>query len=299
MTNSLFFHKVLTEDIFNKIGFQEQPTSGQYYINGEENLINLIHFDENSSAYKIEDPKVIWDPLLHNITLSKSIEFSQPEFLFGDHGLVDDSEFIGVALKWFSKESSIIQVKELDTFSKPEQHSEITINFSEEIYAGTLRGNLVLDIFLFDYNTGRTLGSVYTQTIILDGQASLFPIQEVSYKEEPLWWVNLDYNDPLIDAFDIDNTAIVLNMAHKNAKLLKLEKGIGSSPLLLEIIASGLSIIILDIMNNADWNAIMNNESDDGSIGAIIYYFIKTFDWDISSPNALAKTIRSDFDKKF
>lgn len=297
MTNLLSFHTILTEELYDKIGFQEQPTSGLYYTDGEENIVNLVAFDENSSAYKIDDPKVTWDPLLHSITLNKYIEFSQPKFLFGNNGLVDENEIIGVGLKWFSKEASIINVRELDTFTN--EYSEVIINFSEQIDAGKLRGNLVLDIFLFDYKTGRTLGSVYTQTIILDGQASLFPIQEVYYKEEPLWWVNLDYNDPLIDTFDVDNVAIVLNMAHKNSKLLKLEKGIGSSPLLLEIIASGLSIIILDIMNSSDWNTIMNNESDEGSIGDVIYYFINTFDWDISSPNTLAKSIRSDFDKRF
>src|SRR5690625_2949370 len=128
MADTLFFHKILTEDIFNKIGFQEQPTKGLYYLNGEENLVDFVYFDENSSAYKIEDPKVIWDPLLHNITLNKTFELSQPQFLFGEDGLVDDSELIGVALKWFSKESSIIQVRELDSFSKPKPGSEITIN---------------------------------------------------------------------------------------------------------------------------------------------------------------------------
>jgi|SRR5690625_1341632 len=297
MSNLIFFNESLTPELIAQIGYKEQPTRGYYFLNQDEIEVEIIPYDEGLSSYKIEDPRVVWDPELHEINLIKDIEIPHPQFLFGEEGLVGEDDEIGLALRWFSRKSSVIDVKEVATISSGHDMLEYVIE--ERIEAGTLRGDMVLEVFMTDRKTGKTLGVLSKQTIIIDGNASLFPIQEVNYKGEPLWWVTLDYLDPLIDTFDLSSVSISLNFAHKHARHLKLEKGINSSPLLIEIIASALEIIVSDVMDNSEWNSIMNNESDVGSVGAIIYYFINTFEWDTSSRIALAKSIRADLDKRF
>lgn len=297
MSNTLLFHKSLTSEMISQIGYQEQPSKGYYFSQGEEIEIDIVALDDSLSSYKIEDPRVIWDPEIHEINFIKQIEIAHPQFLFGDDGLVDEQESVGIALRWYSKESSMVVVKEVASISVKDLSVEI--NIEEKIESGILRGNVTFEIILVDKIIGRILGTLSNQTIVLDGNSSLFPIQEVEYKGEPLWWVTLNYSDPMVDEFDLSNVAISLNFAHKNAKHLKLDKGVKSSPLLVEIISSALEIIINDVKESQDWISIMNNESDEGSIGAIVHYFINTFEWDVSSPALLAKSIREDLDTRF
>ena len=104
----------------------------------------------------------------------------------------------------------------------------------------------------------------------------------------------------MYDKFDEDNVAIVLNKGHRHARNLKTEKGIGSSPLLLEIIATGIQTIIEKAKLSGEWQQIRNDDGNQpGSIGEAIYYFINTFSWDTTSPENLLKSIREDFDKRF
>lgn len=299
MSKSILFYNVIDEEMFNKMGYTSQPLQGSYVNEENEDIqltIELVEGQEN--AYQVVDPKVHWDPAIHNLILQQEVEIANSQFLFGVGGLVSEDAVLGLAYRWYSKESSLIKVKPVKNFTAqdfPNQQFDIDINVKE----GSLRGRVAFEVILYRLDTGAVLGILEKTEIFFDGDASTFPIVEVNQPDKPLWWVRCDFSEPLHEQFREDNVAIVLNMSHRQARQLRLERGIGSSPLLVEVIASGLQIIIERIKSTGDWELILKGEGEPGSIGEALYYFIDTFSWDISSPEQLAISIREDFDARF
>ncbi|WP_449540454.1 hypothetical protein [Ferdinandcohnia sp. Marseille-Q9671] len=308
MSSSILFHRVLDDQLFQKIGYMPQPLKG-CYINElfEEIDLSIEPLEGQEKVYQLADPKVHWDPDIHNLILSQEIVIANPMFLFNTGGLVTSDSVIGVALRWYSKDSSQYNVFPAGEISYSDVSNKV-ININVEIPEGNLRGKVTFDIVLYlakqglsmkNAVAGTILGVLENKQIIFDGESSIFPIVEVNDPKKPLWWVTCDIDEPLYDRFTEDNVAIVINTGHKNSRLLKIEKGIGSSPILMEIIATGLQIIIEKVKESGDWQQILTNKSEPGSIGQAIYYFVNTFNWDVTSPENLAKSIREDFDKRF
>ncbi|MCA1063881.1 hypothetical protein QTG56_01465 [Rossellomorea sp. AcN35-11] len=306
MTTSILFHNVLSEDTFDKIGFSSQPFNASYLNEEYEEVhmsVELIEGQENT--YEIVDPKVHWDPEKHDLNLQQDIGIQNPSFLFGEHGIVEAGAKLGVAFRWFSKDSSQRRVSHVGviTFDK---YSHLELEIDVNIPKGTFRGRVTFEVILYlleagDYGhvvPGTVLGTLESTQMLFDGESSLFPIVEVKDPSKPLWWVTCDFDDPLYDQFSEENVSIVLNTGHKLSRNLKIEKGISSSPLLVEIIASGLQIIIEKVKGMGEWEQILSGESEHGSIGEAIYYFVNTFGWDTASPEKLARSIREDFDKR-
>ncbi|MBB6447795.1 hypothetical protein [Bacillus benzoevorans] len=307
MSIAISFYSTLDEKLINKIGFSTQPLQASYLNEDNEEIeVSLEQLEGQEKTYQIIDPKVQWDPDVHNLSIYQEVNIENPGFLFGYGGLVSNNSKLGLAFRWYSKDSAQRKIYPFDTIKSEELHINTCLDV--DILKGTLRGRVTFEIILYLVNAGSDIHNIVPGTVLgvldsidllFDGDSSMFPIVEVKEPHKPLWWVICDFDDPMYDRFDEDNVAIVLNAAHKQSRNLKIEKGIGSSPLLLEIIASGLQIILEKVKSMGDWEQILNNESEHGSIGEAIYYFINTFNWNTSSPEKLAKSIREDFDKRF
>ena len=308
MSSTLLFHNVLDDELFSRIGYIPQPLSGQYIDENNEVIdLTIEPLEGQEKVFQIVDPKVNWDPDIHNLMLYQEIEIQNTKFLFNSDGLVTADSEIGVAFRWYSKDSNQYNVYPIGRITNNEIHNKF-LNLNIEIPSGSLSGKVTFDIIFYLAKKGPTMSNIVTGTvlgvlerkqILLEGDASMFPIVEVDDSLKPLWWVICNFDEPVVEQFNTENIAIVINMGHKNAKHLKIEKGLTSSPLLLEIIANGLQIIVQKIKESGDWDLIQQNHSEPGSIGEAIYYFINTFSWDISSPENLARSIREDFDNRF
>lgn len=311
MSTPVIFYNTLDESLFQKIGYHSQPLEVSYTNEtNEEVIMEVDHIEGHENVFQIVDPKVHWDPKIHDLKLYQTLHISNPFFLFGTRGLVPVNSRVGLAYKWYSKDSSQIRVEKICEFSKSEINELITeVNF--KIPKGLIRGKVTFEVVIYFANDdnnpedsqllikpGTILGTLEKYSIYLDGSSSIFPIVEVQEPFKPLWWVKIDFDEPLFDQFKEENVAIVINKSHKFSRQLKLENGLSSSALLMEIVASGLQIIIEKTMNMGDWDLILNNESEEGSIGEAIYYFISTFEWDYSSPESLAYTIREDLEHR-
>jgi hypothetical protein len=306
LTTSILFHNVLNENIFNKIGFSSQPFYASYLNEEYEEVqmsVELIEGQENT--YEIVDPKVHWDPEKHDLNLQQDIEIQNPSFLFGEDGIVEADAKLGAAFRWFSKDSAQRRVTPIGVITS-DKYSHLELDINVNIPKGTFRGRVTFEVIFYlleagEYShavPGTVLGTLESTQLLFDGESSLFPIVEVKDPSKPLWWVTCDFDDPLYDQFSEENVSIVLNTGHKLSRNLKIEKGISSSPLLVEIIASGLQIIIDKVKGMGEWEQLLNGESEQGSIGEAIFYFVNTFGWDTTSPEKLAKSIREDFDKR-
>jgi len=310
MSTSISFHSVLDEKKIQRIGYNSQPMQAMYTNDEYEEVemqVELIEGQEK--AFQIVDPKVNWDPTINDLHISQLIQITNPSFLFGPNGVASEDAVLGIAYKWYSKDSSQIKVEPVKEFSKEEVQS-LSSEITTVIPKGTLRGKITFEVVLYlsRYKNnsgmlltkpGTILGLLESQIILLDGNSSMFPIVEVNDPSKPLWWVKCDFIDPLYEQFREENVAIVINQAHKLARQLKIENGLGSSALLIEIIATSLQIILEKTKLTGEWESILNGESEQGSIGEAIYYFISTFGWDVSSPEKLAKSIREDFENRF
>lgn len=307
MSTALSFYKELDEELFQKIGYIEQPMQATY-LNEDGELIEMevVLEDGQENTYYLSDPRVHWDPDLHDVNLNFEFEIENPSFLFGSNGLTDEDGVLGIAIRWYSRDAAQMRVKPIATLTSADHSFYEKVELGIE--RGVLRGKVTLEVILYMHQpssrqihvaSGTVLGILGSSVILIDGNTSMFPILEIDDKTKPLWWVECNFEDPLYDAFTDDNIAIIINVGHKNAKHLKLDKGLGSSPLLLEILASGLQVIVEETKRSGDWEDVLGNKSEPGSIGEAVYYFLNTFSWDVSSPERLLKSIRDDFNRRF
>ena len=306
MSTLLSFYRELDEELFLKIGYSEQPLQATYKNESGEVIEMEVSLEEGlENTYQLFDPKVHWDPELHDVDFYFEFEIKHTMFLFGNRGLADDKGELGVAIRWYSRDSAQMRIIPIATIKSTDK--DFYYNTKIKIEKGVLRGKLTFEVILYMHvpspdqqvASGTILGILSSTNILIDGHSSMFPILEIDDPTKPLWWVECNFEDALYDSFTDDHVSIIINVGHRNAKHLKLDRGIGSSPLLLEILGSGIQTIIEEAKLQGDWEDIINNRSEPGSIGEAIYYFIESFSWDTSSPTKLLKSIREDFDKRF
>ncbi|MDG0032707.1 hypothetical protein MMB68_24470 [Priestia sp. Y58] len=313
MNSYISFYQTLTPNLQNRIGFE----GGNYefsYKNGE-GLFKLstdpLDSQENKDNHLyLQDLDSKWDADNCCLIVERSGVINNPSFLFGPNGVASINSKIGIALTWFSKSSNqrgVVPIAEL----VHDLNNFIEFDLYHAFNPGQLKGTVTIELALYLKENkennfpnlakyeGTILGILDSYTVVIDGNGSMFPILEVNEPSQPLWWVSCDWSDPLSDAFSEENVCINLNTSHRFAKFLNAENGIGSSPMLIEIISSAVQIIIQKAQESGVWDNIESGSGvEPGSIGQAIYYFIQTFNWDVSSPERLARSIREDLEKR-
>ncbi|KEZ53669.1 hypothetical protein [Metabacillus indicus] len=313
MNMTLNFFPELTEELTQKMGFLSGFYEFKYRKEGFEHLLEARQAEGHNSSYlQLSDEKNEWVPDEHELIIERKLFIKNPAFLFGVNGIACNDAELGMALIWTSKTSNQRGAIEIGAFVK-NSNEEISFKLSHTFPPGHLKGNISFQTVLFlktpgsaEENethlanlSGMILGTIDEFIVILEGNGSVFPIVEVKEPSQPLWWVVCDWTDPQADSFDEENVRICLNKSHSNYKLLNLENGIYESPLLMDIIASALHIIILKVKDSEYWDETVNGKNfEAGSISQAVYYFISTFNWDPGSPESLAQSIRKDFDSR-
>ena len=286
-----------------------------YFSDGTEQYLQLENKTDNEFNFTAElrDPKCDWYPETHDLILQRSLSIGDPSLWFGKNGVVPSSATIGIAQQWVSVKAEmrgIIPMGEI-------RNGDKDLEFSAEhtFLQNTIKGSLLLKtvVYLKDAGnagkdeqylcaqTGTILGEVDCCEIFVDGNGSVFPIATINDPSQPLWTVYYDDTaDPMQDAFDHEHVEIRLNRAHPNYDQLKIESSLKESPLFLEVISSGLMIIIYSAKEalGPDWDNVISGQGNfvRGSIAEAICYFVVKLGWDISSPTKLARSIHSFFD---
>lgn len=312
MSISIDMYPVLNDNLVGKIGFFADEFLFYYFDedrNSMQNLETNKTNDHASSSLVINDSKCKWHADNFSLNFTRRYIFQAASFLFGNKGITHEDSIIGVALLWLSKSSSQRGTIDIGTLINNKQKCEVLLK--GEFLPGQIRGSVTLqtvlylksipnDTFGYAKCVGTILGVLDEHTVILDGSGSEFPIVEVSESSQPLWYVKCDWIDPLIDSFTEENVCLCINNAHRHFSLLKLEDGIGSSPLFTEILASAMQTIVQKVASSNYIDKIMSGEEvEAGSIGQVVHYFITTFGWDSASPDRLAASIRKDMDSRF
>ncbi|MGO1058528.1 hypothetical protein ACTL32_05265 [Planococcus sp. FY231025] len=312
MTNDLKFFKELDEKLFMKIGYQTSEMTFSYTKDGQKFNLELEEQESslNNQTIFLDDKQGIWDPNKHDFTIQMNYSLNNPGFLFKENGLADPGSTIGVALSWYSKSSSQRGIEKIGLITANiigAFEGEINHTFSKKQLIGEVTVEVILYLESpssvkqphYADQAGTIFGLLDSRVIIIDGQGSVFPITEVYAPERPLWFVTFNFTDPMSDPFTEDYICINLNSAHRNFHLISGKKGTSDGPLLSEVIAGALQVIIQKVMEDSESENILNGIGfEDGTIAQAVYYFLTNFEWDISSPERLAETIRKDWETR-
>ena len=301
----------LTHEMLIKTGYTSSTYSFFYDNRGERFPLKSNPSDSSTSQNSVlilQDDRCVWHPGEHNLVIKNSSSMRMPFFLFGESGLAaKDGGIIGVAIIWMTPDSSVRGVERIGEINSDDKKT-IKLEHSMIIPENILRGTLSLQTVLYleqqgrpkgkeEYQasmTGAILGVLDVTRVIIEGNGSVFPIHEVSDPSEPLWYVRCDWTNPLEDSF-AENFCICLNTANRAYSSLKVNEGIKNSPLLMEIIASSLEIMVQKTMDDEMWNQIKSGKDlVPGTVASMVHYIITTYDvqCDKSQPQNLALSLR-------
>ncbi|MBH0231377.1 hypothetical protein [Halobacillus yeomjeoni] len=283
------------------IGYQETPLTLSFERDGFIKYFETSHLNDGSPReVTLQDESYSFDFSKDSLYYRKLITIQNHRRLFGDYGLVSTDGELGIAVKYYSKDSQQQYTKFITKFSYnggPIVDQPVTV----EIPPGLFRKQLTIEILLFAVSPiaeelpgsrGTVFGSLDSLKCIVEGEGGAFPILYHDDVNEPLWWVDCNWEDAAIDSFHEDYVSLNINRKHADSKELRLNKMPEVSPMMKQIISSALFNISLKVLNEYSLEELKNPENfDEGSIASAIAYFTENVEGSLSSPELLSKGI--------
>lgn len=302
MAKKIQMYKVFDETLEELVGVES--TIQFYYRDAEKQEMPLV--DELDYEYKtlLSDDEDSWDFVERGFGIRGQVLINQPSSLFTE--LVSGDAELGIALQWISKQSLQRKVIPLETITQAMSEG-LTIPVDYYFNSNQLFGEVNVTFILYLKKasqkpqfgeavlTGTILGELAEWQVILDGSGSTFPIVIINEADKPLWYVDFNYSEPLLEPFDKEYIAIYLNEAHPAFPSIHKPKNKLDQALYIEFLAGALQLIIQDLMQCSDWADIQEGRNcEEGSIGQVMYYLKKTLEWDLDRPEKLAISLRKD-----
>ncbi|KQM10201.1 hypothetical protein AOA81_04860 [Methanomassiliicoccales archaeon RumEn M2] len=301
-----FFKTLEDTNLLDKIRY----SAGQYaasYIKGESEFkLDVDEDPDDAASVKIKDKNFSWDISVDGLMLTRKIKIESPSMLFGNDGIADADSILGLAVICTSSVSDRLETFNICSFGADETSIEYVgkVNLS----AGKYRGNAILKTVLylvenrgknsgFPKQSGTILGELDRVNIILFDNDTLFPVYEVQSEEPSPWWAICEWTNIEEDPFTSEFVAIVINKSSKIYPQISLKENSSdfNPGYLAEIMSSAIQTIIEKIKESTtQWNRIMSDVTfANGTIAHMVQYMRTTLEWDFSSPNLMAKSIRS------
>ncbi len=310
MKKDIMLFPTLNDSFINQITLQAADYDAFYTDVDHEEFELRLESKEVDDVFCIMDPKGLWTQDDCNFGIRRHYSFKDFQCLFGEDGIAVQTATLGLAIVWTSSESKQRGVIPIATFN--EKDSVIDAEAYKLFSRAQLRGEIKLATVIYiakpgepddgeqhlANESGLILGELDSCTVRFDGRSSVFPIFEVYEKGKPLWEIKCDWSDPTVDLFS-DSVSININTAHRNYKYLDSNQKTYDNQLLIEIMASALTIMMEKLRQSGYWEQIINGDSlDYGSVGQAVYYFQDVLDWDLSSPISISDDARKFFDKR-
>lgn len=308
MTNYLSPFPILNEKRIADLCYESQEYSFFYKKASSELSIEKEKDLADESCFILKATEGDdWNHDEYDLCFSRIIKLSNLDSLFGSSGIACNTAGIGIAVVWTSSDSRQRGVIPVGDFTKKDDDKEFLVRGIFE--KGTLRGVVTLRTVFYVKSVGRPLsdetylansygcilGELDSIRIVLDGNGSVFPIMTEENENGPLWRVICDWTNPTEDSFG-DSVRIMLNTKHKYYELVEANNG---DSLLIEILASAMSIIISKIKDSSFWHDTESGIGfSEGSVCAAVHYFVNTLEWDTSTPEKLSESIRLSLEGK-
>lgn len=300
MAKKIQMYKMYDEVLHELVGVESSIQF--YYLDAQKQMTPLV--EEIDYEYKtlLNDNEDGWDYVESGFGIHGQLTLHNPLSLFTE--LVNEDAELGVALQWISKQSlqrKVIPLATITQVTTSEMTIPINYYFDKHQLFGEVNITFVLYLKKASHKpmfgeavlTGTVLGELVEWQIILDGSGSTFPIVIINESDKPLWYVDFNYSEPLLEPFDKEYIAIYLNEAHPAFPSIHKPKNKLDQTLYIEFLASALQLIIQDLMQCSDWADIQEcRNCEEGSIGQVMHYMKKTLEWDLDRPEKLAISLR-------
>ncbi|EGO9939475.1 hypothetical protein [Enterococcus faecium] len=290
---SLSLIKLIDETMINKIGLTiSDPVIS--YLDENDNIKYLKmpeDFDGNIQMNEIDSS---WSPEENNLIIEQDFHIDLPYYLFGEEGVTSQKNKLGLAVHYYSKTSSFQKTEMVGVIEYKDEST--TIHFKKTFSAETLRGLIYFEFFVFLKENNKQLpfqaeivGTDVTRqpldayTLLVDGDGSTFPIEEINEKGQPLWKLEMNWIDVFTDMFDYSNLRLLLNKQHPLYESLYVNNRKVNEYLMNEIIISAMSMIVQKVIliDNERINDEMN--ATPGSIAQAVWYWMSSFNLEVGS----------------
>jgi len=293
-------------DLLDKIDYVSSNYSALYVRGGREFALETEFNPDEPTSFKIVDKDLSWNISNDGLKLTRTICLSHLELLFGESGIADVGAVLGIAAICTSTVSDRLEIFKICTFGSNQPSLKCDSEFNLSV--GKYRGNAVLKTVLylvednsndshFTKQSGTILGELDRFNIVLFDNKTLFPVYEVQSPESPPWWVVCDWSNIEEDSFTSEFVAIVINRSSKIYPQMALKEGNQdfNPGYLAEVMSSAIQTIIEKVKESStEWNRVLSGSTfPEGTIAYVIQYMRTTLGWDFSSPELMAKSIRS------
>lgn len=314
MSKSILPYPSLNENLKNRMGFSSSPYSFFYTDDGEEYELDRQLMDCGEfPVFGLDDGEGKWTPDSYGFSCEASVMIESPSVLFGKSGVACRDSKLGLAVQWMSKSSGQRGVFRLCEFGASDGVIEAVERF--DFPRGMLRGKFRLRTILYLAESGmpddseehlmnvpgHVFGEMELTDIILDGNASCFPVFDCEEPGKPLWTLIYDCDDPMEDLFS-DCVQLHLNRSHASFKYIDRKSKELNEQLLAEVMASAMTQIVEEVRRDeCTWGKIISGEDlGAGSVAEAVWYFIdvvlnRKFDSSIS----ISEAARQYFEKEF
>lgn len=279
-----------------------------FFFKENEKERDLDYETVENNTLLLKDKRAIWNVDDYPFYISREIHIANADRLYGQEGIACSDATIGVAIKWSSKDSNRRDVFDLGEIVNTKEEQRLKI---EKGVLNGLRGKVELTTIIYLKKNGipqngeahlanipgTILGELDTTNICLDGSGSIFPIFVTSIPGGPLWDVTCNWEDASVDSFE-ETVSIVFNSNHRNYRYINRNDKKFNSQLLIEILASALTLVI-EKMREDDKDFSSFTYCSEGSVAAAIRYFQDKLDVDLGTPLKSSKSLRLLLEKRF
>lgn len=300
--SNLSLFPVLDDKLTLKMGLTKvKKIECSYVVNGQRKTFS---YDEGGESISLDAHG--WDKTKDAISISAQYRISNPDSLFGPLGVACQNATLGIAIIWKAKDSRQRGTIPIRTFSKGSNENLFEIDF-HDFKPAQFRGRVLLESVIYLHEAGMPsadeghlanipgtiFGIIDKVNLYFDGEGASCQYYEISEAGRPLWTVDCDFEDPLIDNF-YDSVRIVINRANSAYKYIDATSSEYNPEMLKEIFAEQMCIVLLTIKAKTgedQWKAILDGLSDKDSVGDVLMSFYKR-GFDYSTPSSCSDSIR-------
>lgn len=265
------------------------------YLDGNNiKQLDLEKTSVDNEEYYLSSSDDKYNLAVNNLFIQGCVSLENIKSLYGkeiDYSRIAlDDTIIGVSINAYSLVSKRNITKPIGDI-KLVNENNLNISYNIEFPMGALADKLFISLNLYVKEAktksnvfasidGTVLGSIYSAVINLEGTGSIFPIRVVSSKEDPLWYVDLNYDD-LNDAFCQNNICLNINSSHSDfGKIGSQDITIENKTLWKEILATFFLQIIMRLNANEKDDLYKDDNFTEGSIGLFLQYIVKNLEID-------------------
>ena len=285
---NLHFYSVLNDDLVKEAGLVAGDYSFSYMVDGQEVFLKL----KRKKSFVLEDDSESWKLENDGLRIRRAVTVEYPELLYGKKGIVPTGATMGVCIIWNN-----YSIKQIGYFFPIRQSISGDSNefyFDHCFKPGEMTGAVSFETILFlkkaapelktgeeslINKTGVNIGTIDFVDINTTSLNMDFPVRDVNDKNQPLWWLELNWDDPRVDLFDENTVCLYLNGAYDYCP--KIGDKIKNEELLIEIMTTVYLMIFKQIEFSGDdvlRNTIEGVGLEPGSVSMMMNYFCDSGD---------------------